>query len=776
MPPSAQKSLKGVTPLHTLTATLVIAFFCISTVILIVSSGSELYFNFQTQQKIVVTEERIVSQDTAAKVQEFVGDKFTALQTTAGVIDLSAATSDAQSAVIGKLLGRDPSFRSLFLLDTQGNELGVISRIAAPAIPTKEQASEMFSQIQTAGSYIGPVYFDDVTSEPLMYIAVPIKDVFGVTQGVAVADVNLKFMWDIVSTIQTNTGRTTYVVDKQGDLIAFIDTARILKGENLASLREVSEFMHGGIENQSIDNDATTGILGTKVITTHASLMTPDWGVVTELPLDIAYKPFIQELVQSLWVVLATLVFAVLAGIYFARRVTRPLRQLSDAVKEIAIGKLETKIKIRSKNEIGQLASAFNDMTEKLHQSYQDLDQKVKEKTAQLALQVAEGEKGKSAILNLLEDIDAEKNKAEDMVVERTRELREEKARLLASINSLSFGFILASVDDVILLRNPTLLKILDLKDEPRTMQEIAALFKTSDSKVDLDIMPATKRCMELKVPIEFKDVAYGSRFLRVICVPVSTGEAASGYILLVEDITEAKVMERSRDEFFAVASHELRTPLTAIRGNADMILEMYADKIVDKDMKEMLTDINSSSVRLIDIVNDFLEVSRLEQGKIEMKLEKFNPSEVVEKVIRDLKEMIAKKGLTLLYTPPSAPLPDVFADKNRTEQIIVNFVGNSTKFTKEGSISISLEPQGPMMRFRVTDTGAGISEGNQSLLFRKFQQAGEQMLARDVSQSTGLGLYICKLIVANMGGEIGLEKSELGKGSTFFFTVPIAS
>ncbi len=235
--------------------------------------------------------------------------------------------------------------------------------------------------------------------------------------------------------------------------------------------------------------------------------------------------------------------------------------------------------------------------------------------------------------------------------------------------------------------------------------------------------------------------------------------------------------MERSRDEFFAVASHELRTPLTAIRGNADMLLDMYKDKPdVDKDLKEMLEDIDASSVRLIAVVNDFLEVSRLEQGRIEIKKEQFAATDIVDKVVRDLKEMIEKKGIHLQYTPPTSPMPLVFADKNRIEQILVNLVGNAIKFTKEGSITLAVAQEGAFIKLRVTDTGLGISEKNQSLLFRKFQQAGEQMLARDVSQSTGLGLYICRLILNTMGGEIGLEKSELGKGSTFYFTVPVVS
>jgi signal transduction histidine kinase len=270
---------------------------------------------------------------------------------------------------------------------------------------------------------------------------------------------------------------------------------------------------------------------------------------------------------------------------------------------------------------------------------------------------------------------------------------------------------------------------------------------------------------------------------LRVFCTPVITKDEgaqdsernAIGYVVLVEDITEAKVMERSRDEFFAVASHELRTPLTAIRGNAEMILEAYADKIADGDLKEMLRDIDISSTRLIGIVNDFLEVSRLEQGRFEIKKERFDVSEIIGKVLRDLETTVEQKGLAAAYAAPASPLPAVYADKNRTEQILFNLVGNAIKFTKSGSITVTAVAAGNFINVRVIDTGGGISEHNQALLFRKFQPAGEEMLARDVTQSTGLGLYISKLIISSMGGTIGLERSEPGKGSTFLFTLPVA-
>lgn len=388
------------------------------------------------------------------------------------------------------------------------------------------------------------------------------------------------------------------------------------------------------------------------------------------------------------------------------------------------------------------------------------------------------------AMLNLLEDLDAEKKKVEDKVREKTRELREEQARLLASINSLSFGFIIADTNNRVIVKNAALSTILELTEEPVSVQDIVDSFKGVASGLDV-LSHSCRECIDLKKAVELKEIPYGKKYLRIFCTPVITKNdsgadsegKAIGYAVLIEDITEAKIMERSRDEFFAVASHELRTPLTAIRGNADMILSMFADKIVDNDMKEMLMDIDTSSIRLITIVNDFLEVSRLEQGRVEIKKETFNVSDVIEKVVRDLTTTVEQKGLSIAYTASVSPLPAVYADKNRTEQILINLVGNSIKCTTEGSISITTtaDAESGFVATRVIDTGLGISEQNQIRLFRKFQQAGEQMLARDVTQGTGLGLYISKLIVSSMGGTIGLEKSELGKGSTFAFTLPIA-
>ncbi|MFZ2886516.1 MAG: ATP-binding protein [Minisyncoccia bacterium] len=481
---------------------------------------------------------------------------------------------------------------------------------------------------------------------------------------------------------------------------------------------------------------------------------------------------------SGLGILVALIVGSIFFAFRFANRLVRPLVRLTKVSQQLAHGDFSQDITPATKDEIGVLASSFNEMTGKLQDSRSRLEAQIKETESKAVLleeQVDAVSKSKTAILNLLEDIEEEKKKVEGIVVERTKELSDEKARLLASINSLSFGFVLADSNDTILLKNPTLQTILEYPVEPHTIHDIAQLLKSAGSKIDIDIASSCKRCMELKQPVEFKEVPFGKKFLRIICAPILAATTNIGYVFVVEDITEAKVLERSRDEFFSIASHELRTPLTAIQGNASMLLDMYATKLVDNDMKEMLTDISVAGTRLIKIVNDFLEVSRIEQGRLKIEGKPLQIADVITEVVSEVKGLAEKKKLTLAFSASTLPLPLALADRDKVKEIVMNLMANAINYCKEGGVTINADVVDGAVRVQVTDTGVGISLEHQSLLFHKFQQAGD-VLARDITQSTGLGLYIAKLLVEAMGGTVYLERSEPGKGSTFAFTLPIAS
>jgi signal transduction histidine kinase len=159
--------------------------------------------------------------------------------------------------------------------------------------------------------------------------------------------------------------------------------------------------------------------------------------------------------------------------------------------------------------------------------------------------------------------------------------------------------------------------------------------------------------------------------------------------------------------------------------------------------------------------------------GKIVFKNENFDLKVLVDEVIEELLP-VAKNKRLYLQAESEFPSLLVLADKKRTREVLVNLVGNALKFTQKGGVKVVLKKEGNYAQVLVEDTGIGISEKNRNLLFQKFQQASDSILTRDVTQGTGLGLYISKLIIENMKGEIGLLKSEVGKGSTFYFKLPL--
>jgi len=360
----------------------------------------------------------------------------------------------------------------------------------------------------------------------------------------------------------------------------------------------------------------------------------------------------------------------------------------------------------------------------------------------------------------------------ERQIVERTEELHQEQTKLKTSIESLSVGFVMIDADNNVLMSNEAVNQIIGTSAEGWSLPGLAGRFTHG-----FDLEAACAEVRQTHKRRYFEKVPVAEKIVRVFIAPVAYRHDAVGLVVLLEDVTEQEVLNRSKDEFFSIASHELRTPLTAIRGNTSMILGFYKEQLKDKELKEMVYDIHESSTRLIDVVNDFLDVSRLEQGKVSYNIEEVALEEVVETVIYEMRAVLREKHLSLDFNHKTlSALPKVWVDKNRLKQVIYNLVGNAAKFTEKGSITLHAEVVKDHIKVLVTDTGRGISPEGQKLLFHKFQQAGESLLTRDTTRGTGLGLYISKMMIVAMGGSMALEYSEIGKGTTFSFTIPVAT
>jgi signal transduction histidine kinase len=243
--------------------------------------------------------------------------------------------------------------------------------------------------------------------------------------------------------------------------------------------------------------------------------------------------------------------------------------------------------------------------------------------------------------------------------------------------------------------------------------------------------------------------------------------------VILIDNITEEKMLERTRNEFFTIASHELRTPLTAIQGFVSLLKTYFADRISDPEVNHIIDNIGLSSSRLLKLVNDFLNVSRLEQGKIEFKTEIFDISVAIDEVIHEIGNLAEKKHIYLILKKQDTAVLYVNADRDKIKQISANIIGNAIKFTNQGGITVTVEENDGLVRTSIRDTGKGIPQISQNLLFRKFQQAENNLLTRDVNNGTGLGLYISKKFIEKMNGTIRLEQSKENEGSTFVFSLP---
>ena len=245
-----------------------------------------------------------------------------------------------------------------------------------------------------------------------------------------------------------------------------------------------------------------------------------------------------------------------------------------------------------------------------------------------------------------------------------------------------------------------------------------------------------------------------------------------------IEEVATAKRAAEeaniAKSSFLASMSHEIRTPLNGIIGMTDLIL---MDNDIPDQYFEHLTDIKQSSESLLEIINEILDISKIEADKLEIETIEFSMRDVIEKVIRLLSVKTFQNKLEFLCLHP-AGMPDrVIGDPTRIRQVLINLLGNAIKFTDEGVITLSVEimeqnQHAVSLKFIVKDTGIGIPSAKIDLLFESYRQA-DTSTSRNYG-GTGLGLTISKRLVELMGGQIGVE-SRVGKGSSFYFTLPLS-
>jgi len=231
----------------------------------------------------------------------------------------------------------------------------------------------------------------------------------------------------------------------------------------------------------------------------------------------------------------------------------------------------------------------------------------------------------------------------------------------------------------------------------------------------------------------------------------------------------QLEIASKHKSQFLANMSHELRTPLNAILGYTELILdEIYGE--VPEPLRDVLERVQQSGRHLLDLINDVLDISKMEAGQLTLSLNDYSMAEVVYTVSTAVESLTTEKGLAL-KVDLAPDLPQGKGDERRLAQVLLNLVGNAIKFTEAGEVQIQVTAMDGAFTVAVTDTGSGIAEAHQQTIFEEFQQADSS--STRLKGGTGLGLAIVKRIVEMHGGRVWVESS-LGKGSTFWFTLPV--
>jgi signal transduction histidine kinase len=230
------------------------------------------------------------------------------------------------------------------------------------------------------------------------------------------------------------------------------------------------------------------------------------------------------------------------------------------------------------------------------------------------------------------------------------------------------------------------------------------------------------------------------------------------------------RTLDNAKSEFISIASHQLRTPLTAVKGYISLLIEGSYGKI-DTDQKGVLQKVYQANERLVDLVEDMLNLSRIESGRMEYNFEKVNLAEVCQEIYDTFAIRAKEQKLKLELLSPKSALPEVTTDRNKIREIISNLVDNAIKYTPSGSVKIETIPTETGVRVAVTDTGIGVPKEELPYLFAKFSRGKDTK--RLNTGGTGLGLHVGKRMIESLHGQLGVESEGAGKGSTFYVEVP---
>lgn len=477
----------------------------------------------------------------------------------------------------------------------------------------------------------------------------------------------------------------------------------------------------------------------------------------------------------------------ILLGYALNRSIVPKILALKQSAESLSIADETQRVGVYARDELGDLGRSFDAMVNKLKQDFSSKASEQGEKNEKLSRmqqsllqsleeldeekkkgeqKIGELERTKTAMLNLLEDVQAEKAAAE--------ESRASQEAILASIPD---GVCVIDRHGNLTMCNPAGRVMFDLEGKDYAGRPWHETYRAEDMKyrpIDVLMLPThqtlkTGKGASGSLYILKKD---GKLPVSVTSAPIIFEGDITGAVSVFRDITELVRLDQAKSGFVSVASHQLRTPLTAINWFAETLVSGDYGKLPQK-IREPVDMILQSSRRMTKMIRSLLNVSRIEMGQMRVAPVKTQLTSVVNEVLAGVSGLMASKQLKLSFIHPP-DLPEVVVDPDLIKMIVQNLVVNAVHYTPAGgSIAIHLKKRGKEILASVTDTGIGIPEAQQGRIFEKLFRGDNAIKVE--TDGAGLGLYITKSAVEASGGKIWFTSKE-SEGTTFSFTIPLGS
>jgi PAS domain S-box-containing protein len=664
----------------------------------------------------------------------------------------------------------------LFILDKNGKII-VSTDKTKEGIDKSEDA--YFTEAKNNAS-IKDIYFSDTVNKITYTVSAPIKDdATSELLGVIVARMDPANLLNITgSKIALGKTGESFLVNSNKYLITpsrFLGDKVILnkkiETQNINDCFSSEEV--GGATNAISEGDVQyvgheslgnyIDYRGVEIIGTHAYIPQAKWCLVTKIDRAETLIPSLNLLKAFIIINLLGLLLFLIIGLALSRGLTRSIETLVRSMKKVEGGDLDVKISTKSKDEIGYLSHSFQKMIESVKDSRKNIDIKVEEQTKELKKQESVLEKQQKAILNVLQDTEGQK-KSLDVLAKDL-----EKFKL--AVENASDHIVITDKEGLVIYANKMVETITgfgvkevlgkkagckDLWGGLMTLPFYQEMWKT---------IKDDKKIFSGEINNRRKN---GEDYIaKASIAPILNNDGEVIFFVGIEhDITKEKEIDKAKTEFVSLAAHQLKTPIGALNWDMEMLMSGDYGKLTEQQ-NEVLDEMHGLSVRMNELINNFLNVSRIELGVFIIEPVPTDFAKLCEEVLLEMEPRCAQKN-QIIIKDFDEKLPQVPADPSLLRIIFQNFISNAIKYTQDkGNISISLKTNGKEIIFSVIDNGDPIPIEDQSKIFEKmFRASNAQKLDPD---GNGLGLYLVKKIVENAKGRVWFTSK---KGEDTIFSV----